>query len=87
MYVVLTIECSSLIPLQHNLQSVAERGMGGAGTRTFSMYPKKTTCKIPVLESAASGEPYRRFSGVDSSGDDVIFRGVWRQDPNPGILL
>ena len=87
MYDVLTIGCSSPIPLQHNLPSVAEKGKGGAGTRTFSMYPKKTTCQIPVLESAASGEPYRRFPGVDSSGDDMIFRRVWRRDPDSGILL
>ena len=51
------------------------------------MYPKKATCQIPVLESDASREPYRRFSGVDSAGDDVIFRRVWRRDPDSGILL
>ena len=86
-YVVLTIGCSSPIPLQYNLPSVTEKDRGGAGTRTFTTYPKKTTCQIPVLESAASGEPYRRFSGVDSSGYDVIFRRVWRRDPDSGILL
>jgi hypothetical protein len=87
LYVVLTIGCSSPSPLQRDLPSVTEMGRRGAGTLTFTMYPKKTTCQIPVLESAASGEPYGRFSGVDSACNDVIFRRVWRRDPDSGILL
>jgi hypothetical protein len=51
------------------------------------MYPKKTTCQIPVLESGALGEPYRRITGMYSASNDVIFRRVWRRDPGSGILL
>jgi hypothetical protein len=42
-------------------------------TRTFTMYPKKTACLIPVLESAASGKPHSRFARVDTACNDVIF--------------
>jgi hypothetical protein len=55
--------------------------------RTFTVNPKQSTRQIPVLESTASDEPYRRFTGVDSAGDNVIFRRVWRRDPDSGILL
>ena len=70
----------------HELPSV--KGVGEVWeTRTFTVYPKQSACQIPVLESTASGKPYRRFTGVDSAGDDVIFRRVWRRDPDSGILL
>jgi len=71
----------------HKLSSVAEKSKWEWETRTFTMYPKKTTFQIPVLESPTSGKPYRRFTGMDSARNDVIFRRVWRRDPRSGILL
>jgi hypothetical protein len=66
---------------------VAGKGREVRETRTFTMYPKETTCQIPILEIGALGKPYRRFAGMDSASNDVIFRRVWRRDPAAGILL
>ena len=51
------------------------------------MYPEKAARQIPLLESAALGKPRGRFPRMDSPGNDMIFRWVWRRDPTSGEIL
>ena len=42
------------------------------------MDPQKTSHVIPLLESAALGEPLGRFTKMDSACNDVVLRWVRR---------
>ena len=80
-YGVLTIICSSPIPLQSKIvisNSQQDKGIDGYETPTFTMDPQKTSRVIPLLESAALGEPLGRFTKMDSACNDVVLRWVRR---------
>src|SRR6266571_1324951 len=51
------------------------------------MYPQKTACRIPLLESVALGKPRHRSVVVISTSDDVIFRWVWGGKPTCRFLV
>ena len=55
-----------------------DKGIGGYETPTFTMDPQKTSRVIPLLESAALGEPLGRFTKMDSACNDVVLRWVRR---------
>ena len=56
-------------------------------TLTFTMDPEKASRQIPLLESAAFGKPYGRFTRMNPPSNDVVFRRIRRRYPTSGIPL